>query len=140
MRAPRGSSGSDDIGPAPLKLAVRATFPLIATGSLNANLGTANNEQPDRRTPGEIIEAMRLGEQGIHRFRQVLEDYANVTPLHAVDEDAEVLRLIDDPGDVPLNDIYLRTEFPPSGTAKARRTGNTPLDLYETRLVSSPKR
>ncbi len=110
---------------------MRATFPLIATGSLNADRRTANNDQPDRRTPGEIVEAMRLREQGIHQLRQVLEDYAKDRPLRAVDEVGQVLRLADDSGDVPLNDIYLRSEFPPYGTAKARRTGNAPLDLYE---------
>lgn len=131
VRAPRGNGWSDDIGPASLELAVRATFPLIATGSLNADRGTANNDQPDRRTPGEIVEAMRLREQGIHQLRQVIEDYAKDKPLCAVDEIGQVLRLADDSGDVPLNDIYLRSEFPPYGTAKARRTGNAPLDLYE---------
>jgi len=131
VRAPRSNGGSDDIGPASLELAVRATFPLIATGSLNADRGTANNDQPDRRTPGEIVEAMRLREQGIHQLRQVLEDYAKDRPLRAVDEFGQVLRLADDSGDVPLNDIYLRSEFPPYGTAKAKRTGNAPLDLYE---------
>lgn len=131
VRAPRGHGGSDDIGPASLELAVRATFPLIATGSLNADRGTVNNNQPDRRTPGEVVEAMRLREQGIHQLRQVLEDYAKDRPLRAVDEAGQVLRLADNSGDVPLNDIYLRSEFPPYGTAKARRTGNAPLDLYE---------
>ena len=131
VRAPRSNGASDDIGPASLELAVRATFPLIASGSLNADRGTANNDQPDRRTPGEIVEAMRLREQGIHQLRQVLEDYGNDGPLRAVDETGQVIRLADDSGDVPLNDIYLRSEFPPYGTAKARRTGNAPLDLYE---------
>ncbi len=131
VRAPRSNGASDDIGPASLELAVRATFPLIASGSLNADRGTTNNDQPDRRTPGEVVEAMRLREQGIHQLRQVLEDYGNDGPLRAVDETGQVIRLADDSGDVPLNDIYLRSEFPPYGTAKARRTGNAPLDLYE---------
>jgi hypothetical protein len=131
VRAPRGNGNPDDIGPASLELAVRATFPLIATGSLNADRGTANNDQPDRRTPGEIVEAMRLREHGIHQLRQVLDDYAEGRSLRAVDDAGQVLRLADDSGDVPLNDIYLRSEFPPYGSAKARRTGDAPLDLYE---------
>ena len=49
------TSGDMESGPASLELAVRAAYPLVVQGRLNADRGSANNEQPDRRTPGETL-------------------------------------------------------------------------------------
>src|SRR5258708_6226073 len=62
----------DERGPASLELAVRAAFPLVVSGRLNADRGSANNDQPDRRTPGEVLDAMRQTVQGIHQLGQAL--------------------------------------------------------------------
>lgn len=57
-----------DPGPAPLELAVRAAYPLVVSGRLAADRGTANNTQPDRRNPGEVIDAMRRTMAGDELF------------------------------------------------------------------------
>ena len=124
----------EEPGPASLELAVRASYPLVVSGRLNADRGTANNEQPDRRTPGEVLDAMRRSIQGVHQLAQALRDFSDGNPIRAVDEDGEVKRLGDSPGDQPVNDIYLRSEFPPPGKAKAARLGDTPTDRYNNAL------
>ena len=37
-------------------------------------------------------------------------------------------------GDQFVNDVYLRSEFPPPGKARAPRPGDTPTDVYHNRL------
>ncbi len=49
----------------------------------------------------------------------------------AVDESGKAKKLADGSGDQPVNDAYLRGEFPPPGRARAPRPGNTSLDLYQ---------
>ena len=124
----------DEPGPASLELAVRAAYPLVVSGRLNADRGTANNSQPDRRTPGEVLEAMRQTPKGVHQLGQALRDFAEDRPIRAVNEDGQIKRLEDGSGDQAVNDIYLRGEFPPPGKARSARPGDTPLDRYQNRL------
>ncbi len=49
VRGAIADSSITEPGPASLELAVRAAYPLIVSGRLNADRGTANNNQPDRR-------------------------------------------------------------------------------------------
>lgn len=128
-----GESGPTP-GAASLELAVRAAFPLVVSGRLNADRGSNNNEQPDRRTPGEVLDAMRQTTQGVFQLAQALRDYATNQPIRAVDEDGQPKRLSDNSGDQVVSDIYLRGEFPPLGKARAQRPGDTPLDHYRNRL------
>jgi len=112
-----------------LELAVRGAYPLVVSGRLNADRGSANNNQPDRRTPGEVLDKMRLTLQGVHQLGQALRDFAARQPIRAVD-DTGAIKLQGDGGDQLINDIYLRTEFHADGKAGARRPGETPMDRY----------
>lgn len=134
VRAAIAEGAVDEPGPASLELAVRAAYPLVVSGRLNADRGTANNAQPDRRTPGEVLDAMRQTPQGVHQLSQALRDFAADQPIRAVDEDGKVKALQDGSGDQMVNDIYLRGEFPPPGKARSARPGDTPSDHYHNRL------
>ena len=114
-----------------MELAVRASYPLVVSGRLNADRGSAGNEQPDRRTPGEVLDAMRRDSQGIYQLGQAVQDFADEQPIRAVDENGSVKPLSDGSGDQTISDIYLRNTFPPPGKArKAQNPGDTPLDRY----------
>jgi hypothetical protein len=118
-------------GPASLELAVRASYPLIVKGRLNADRGTSGNDQPDRRNPGEVLDAMRRSVQGVYQLGAALNDYAADRPIHAVDEEGSPRLLADGSGVQKVSDIYLRNEYPPAGKAKAARPGDTPSDHYD---------
>jgi hypothetical protein len=128
------SGATDEPGPASLELATRAAYPLVVSGRLNADRGSANNDQPDRRTPGEVLDEMRRSIQGVHQLGQALRDFADERPARAVDEDGQVRRLADGSDELTINDVYLRTEFPPPGKAKAPRPGDTATDRYDNAL------
>lgn len=130
-----GAGAEGEPGPASLELSVRAAYPLVVSGRLNADRGSANNEQPDRRTPGEVLDAMRQSVQGVYQLGQALRDFSSEPAIRAVDEDGQVKRLGDDSGDQAISDIYLRQEFPPPGKARARRPGNIPADVLKNRLA-----
>lgn len=126
--------GNTEPGPASLELGVRAAYPLIVSGRLNADRGSYNNEQPDRRTPGEVLDVMRQTPQGIMQLAQALKDFAAGRVIRAVDENGDVKPLADKSGDQPVNDIFLREEYPPAGKARAARTGETPTDRFHNRV------
>lgn len=134
VREAIGSGASGEPGPASMELAVRASYPLIVSGRLNADRGSSGNAQPDRRTPGEILDTMRRSIHGVHQLGQALRDFEDGPLLRAVDEDGEIKRLSDDSADQMVSDIYLRHEFPPPGKAKATRAGDTPTDRYHNAL------
>lgn len=123
-------------GPASLELAVRAAYPLIVSGRLNADRGTAGNDQPDRRTPSEVLDAMRGTIQGVYQLGQALRDFAAETPIRAVDDDGQVKHVEDGAAPQTVNDIYLRREFPPPGKTKAPKPGDTPADRYDRALAA----
>ncbi len=121
----------DEPGPASLELAVRASYPLVVSGRLNADRGSSGNEQPDRRTPGEILDTMRRSVHGVHQLAQALSDYEAGVAIRAVDEGGATKVLADGSAVQTVSDIYLRSEFPPPGKAKAARPGDTPTDRYD---------
>jgi hypothetical protein len=125
------SASGDEPGPASLELAVRAAYALVASGSLYSDRGTANNDQPDRRTPGQVLEGMRRSPQGVAQLRQALIDFRAGERIRAVDEMGEVKFSEDGTAELYVNDTYLRGEFPPAGKARAQRAGDTPMDRYE---------
>jgi hypothetical protein len=129
-----GNGDTQEPGPASLELAVRASYPLVVSGRLNADRGSSGNDQPDRRTPGEVLDAMRRSLHGVRQLGQALQDFEQSRPLRAVDEDGEVKRTSDGSSDQTLSDIYLRNEFPAAGKAKAARPGDTPTDRYNNAL------
>lgn len=129
-----GKGDTEEPGPASLELAVRAAYPLVVSGRLNADRGSSGNDQPDRRTPGEVLDAMRRSPHGVRQLGQALRDYEQSQPLRAVNEDGAVKRTADGSSDQTLSDVYLRNEFPPPGKAKAARPGDTPTDRYHNAL------
>jgi hypothetical protein len=133
-RAAIGVPGTEEPGPASLELAVRASYPLVVSGSLNADRGSAGNEQPDRRNPGEVLDAMRRTVQGVYQLGQALHDFAENNRIRAVDEQGHLKRLTDGSDYQTVNDIYLRREFQPPGKAKAASPGDTPIDHYNHAL------
>jgi hypothetical protein len=135
VREAIGAGATEEPGPASLELAVRASYPLIVSGRLNADRGSAGNTQPDRRTPGEVLDAMRRSIQGTYQLGQTLRDFASESPIRAVDEEGHVKRLSDGSADEMVSDNYLRNEFPPYGKAKkAAKPGDTPTDHYNRAL------
>lgn len=130
---------TEEPGPASLELAVRASYPLVVSGRLNADRGSSGNEQPDRRTPGEVLDAMRRSLHGVRQLGWALQDFEQSQPLRAVDEGGEVKRTSDGSSDQTLSDIYLRHEFPPPGKAKAARPGDTPTDRYNNAIGTLSK-
>lgn len=127
-----GNGNTDEPGAASLELAVRASYPLVVSGRLNADRGSSGNDQPDRRRPGEVLDAMRRSLHGIRQLDQVLRDFEHAQPLRAVDENGQVRRTADEQSELTVNDVYLRNEFPPPGKAKAARPGDTPSDRYDS--------
>lgn len=134
IRVAIGNGSTEEPGPASMELAIRASYPLVVSGRLNADRGTSGNAQPDRRTPGEILDTMRRSIHGVHQLGQALRDFDDGPLLRAVDEHGQVKRLADGSADQTVSDIYLRNEFPPPGKAKAARAGDTPLDRYHNAL------
>src|SRR5439155_18375658 len=90
VRAAIGNGDTEEPGPASLELAVRAAYPLVVSGRLNADRGSSNNDQPDRRTPGEVLDAMRQTVQGVYQLGQALRDFADGDPIRAVNDDGVV--------------------------------------------------
>jgi hypothetical protein len=139
VREAIGNGDTEEPGSASLELAVRAAYPLVVSGRLNADRGSSNNDQPDRRTPGEVLDAMRRSPHGVRQLGQALQDYQQSQPLRAVNEDGAVKRTEDGSSDQTLSDVYLRNEFPPPGKAKAARPGDTPTDRYHNALEALSK-
>lgn len=133
------SNGGTPVGPSSLELAVRAAYPLIVSGRLNADRGT-NSGQPDRRTPGELLDTMRQTPQGVLQLAQALKDYSANHPIRAVDENGVIKQLADGAGEQMVNDFYLREEFPPAGRARAPRPGDTPRDHFNNRVSALSER
>lgn len=130
-----GNDSAKDVGPASLELAVRASYPLVVGGRLNADRGTANNQQPDRRTPGEVLDAMRRTAQGVHQLGQAVRDFEDDVPIRAVEENGEIRKLSDGSGDQAVTDIFLREQFPPPGKVRARSGGKTPAEVFQNRMA-----
>lgn len=135
VRLSIGDATITDPGPASLELAVRAAYPLIVDGRLHADRGTADNDQPDRRTPGEVLDVMRRKIDGVHQLAQALRDYGAEAPIRAVDESGAVRHRTDGAGEQIVTDYYLRVAFPPPGKVRARPEGTTPAEVLQKRLA-----
>jgi hypothetical protein len=131
-----GDENATEPGPASLELAVRAAVPLITTGRLNADRGTAGNDQPDRRTPGEVLDAMRRTHHGIYQLRQALDDFAADQPIRAVEPDGKVRLYPDGSAEMVVNDILLREEWPINGIKRPRSGGKTPDEKLNVSLIA----
>jgi hypothetical protein len=105
-------------GQATRELAARSAYPLIVSGALTADRGTANGDQPDRRNPGEVIDRMRSTPRGVRQLRQVLHDFGAGRRVRFVGEDGQVAK---SPAgrDILLTDPILRSAYPRPGDGPA---------------------
>lgn len=120
----------EDGGPAALELAARAAYPLVVNRQLFPDRGTRNNDQPDRRAPGGVIERMRSSEWGVRQLGQALEDQAAQRPVRAVSSDGAAIVLEDGDGDQVVTDSWLRRTFPPPGRPVAPAAPETAHEKY----------
>jgi hypothetical protein len=100
-------------------------FPLIAGLHLHADRGTRNNDQPDRRNPGQVLEAMRRTRGGVRQLARALQDNAKGHHVLLVDENGRPE--LDGARAKIARDSDLRVRFP-HGSKTARPAGptNTP--------------
>jgi hypothetical protein len=121
-------------GPASRELAARSAYPLVVAGALTADRGTANNNQPDRRHPGEVIDRMRTTVRGVYQLRQALVDFAGDRRIRLVNEAGEAT--LNDAGrEIIATDTALRTIFPRAGEGPAHvPTPTTPAELLGNAL------
>ena len=80
IREAIGNGDTEEPAPASLELAVRVSYPLVVSGRLNADRGSSGNQQPDRRTPGEVLDAMRRSLHGVRQLGQALKDFRQSRP------------------------------------------------------------
>jgi len=129
------TAAPDEFGPDRLELAARGAYPLIADLRLYADRGSANNEQPDRRTPGQVIDAMLRERAGVQQLHRALVDMAEGRPIRVVDADGVVVRTDDGAQERLVNDAHLRTAFPPAGSIKPPRSGRTASERLQAALA-----
>lgn len=103
-----------EAGPASRELAARSAYPLVVSGSLTADRGTQDNDQPDRRKPGEVIDRMRVMEHGVLQLGQAVTDHEAGCRPRSVDEQGSV-RINENGGEIPVRDRDLRLTFAPAG-------------------------
>ncbi|MGV9880683.1 hypothetical protein [Streptomyces sp. NPDC003006] len=101
-------------GAATRELAARSAYPLVINGQLTGDRGSTNNDQPDRRHPGEVIDRMRSTQHGVHQLKQTLLDSAAGRRTRKVDETGRVTQN-DDGRDILVTDADLRLTFPAAG-------------------------
>lgn len=123
----------DDGGAAGFELAARAAYPLITTLKLWGDQGSGR-EQPDRRTPGEVIDAMRLTPRGVRQLGRALDDHSAEQPIRAVDS-AGAIVVGADGTERHVNDTYLRNSFPAPGTVTPPASPETAGEKLEAALA-----
>lgn len=128
------SADPDDGGPASLELAARAAYPLITSLRLWGDQGSGR-DQPDRRTPGEVIDVMRRNPAGVHQLGRALTDHAAAIPIRAVDASGAIARIEDGTQDQHVNDTYLRNSFPAAGTVKRPASAETATEKLDAALA-----
>ena len=110
-------------------------LPLITNNSLTGDRGTQNNDQPDRRQPWQVIDAMRQTTRGIRQLGKVLAEQAEgKKAFHAVDAAGNKVVGNDAGRPVLLGDVYLREEYPDADRVPTPRvSGDQPRDIFEAR-------
>jgi hypothetical protein len=106
---------NEESGANSLELAARSAYPLVTSRQLFSDRGTRNNDQPDRRHPGQVIERMRTTPRGIHQLGQALRDSADGLRVRSVSENGSIIQREDGTGDQAVTDGWLRRTFPPPG-------------------------
>lgn len=128
--------GKDEPGPATVELAVRSILPLVANNALTGDRGTQNNDQPDRRQPWQVIDAMRQTVRGTRQLGEVLREYADGKKTFRAVDSAGKDVIGRDPGQpVRVGDVYLREEYPdPCKVVMPKPSGDQPRDIYAQRI------
>lgn len=126
---------SGGAGPASRELAARSAYPLVVTGGLAGDRGTANNEQPDRRKPGEVIDRMRVMEHGLHQLGRAVTDFETGKKLRLVNEDG-VTRVNEDGRELLVRDPELRRMFAAAGQPTAVPVAETAAERLHNALSS----
>jgi len=127
----------DDGGPGrnSRELAARSAYPLIVDGRLTGDRGTQNNDQPDRRKPGEVIDRMRTMLHGVLQLRQALVDFETGHRIRMVDETGNVLRNAEGHF-VIAKDADLRRTYHPAGNGPSPVPApTTPAELLGNALA-----
>jgi len=137
----RNDPGPDQsaLGPHRIELAVRAAYSLIVSKRLWADRGTANNDQPDRRVPGQVIDRMVRDEAGLRQLHRALVDHASGEPIRAVDETGQILLSGEDDQEVYVSDTYLRQKFPAPGQVLAPPSTKTATEKLQAALAEFSK-
>ncbi|MBY0459114.1 MAG: hypothetical protein K2V38_17395, partial [Gemmataceae bacterium] len=102
---------------------------------MQGRLGGNSRDLPDRRMPGEVLDAMRRDTRGVHQLAQALRDFKEDIAVRAVDENGTVLRRADGTGDQVVTDVFLRDQYPPHGKGRTKRPGATPTEVLHNRFV-----
>ena len=126
----------EEPGPATIELAVRSILPLISNNALTGDRGSLNNDQPDRRQPWQVIDAMRHTSRGVRQLGEVLRDHTDgKKAFRAVDAAGNDVVGQDPAQPVRLTDVYLREEYPdPDKIPTPRSSGDQPRDIYNQRI------
>jgi hypothetical protein len=130
------AAGKDEPGPATVELAVRSILPLIANNALTGDRGTVNNDQPDRRQPWQVIDAMRQSSRGLRQLGEVLREHTDgKKSFRAIDAAGNDVVGHDPRQPVRVSDGFLRYEYPDPGKVPAPRSpGDQPRDIYSQRV------
>lgn len=122
----------DGGGSASFELAARAAYPLITTLTIWGDQGS-DRDQPDRRTPGEVIDAMRRTPEGVRQLGRALDDYSAGLTIRAVDASGGIIQMADGTPQ-HVNDTYLRNSFPAPGTVKRPASPETANEKLEAAI------
>jgi hypothetical protein len=126
----------DEPGSATVELAVRSILPLIVNNALTGDRGTVNNDQPDRRQPWQVIDAMRQTTRGTRQLGEILREYSvGKKTFRAVDAAGNDVVGSDPKQPVRVGDVFLRSEYPdPGKVATPKASGDQPRDIYAQRV------
>jgi hypothetical protein len=119
--------------PAGLELAARAGYALIVDRDLHSDRGTAGNKQPDRRSPGLVVERMRGSVQGLRQLGQAVTDVASGRKPRAVDATGNVLTT-EDGTEQTVSDVWLRTTYHRGGSVPAPAAQDTVHEQFQGAL------
>lgn len=119
--------------PAGLELAARAGYALIVDRDLHSDRGTAGNKQPDRRSPGLVVDRMRGSVQGVRQLGRAIEDVTEGRRVRAVDVAGDVL-VTEEGKEQTVNDVWLRTTYHRGGNVPAPAAQDTVHEQFQGAL------
>lgn len=124
----------EQAGASSLELAARGAYPLLTSRQLWGDRGTKDNEQPDRRLPGLVIDRMHTSPRGVRQLGQALLDQAEGRRIRAVDDDGSILLTEDGDSEQVISDDSLRRTFPVPGRRVAPPSQDTAHEKLEAAL------